>query len=170
MAESTQPPMGPAQVDVSVKLTVQLELLINELQLRAELKLLTVHSTTHSLAYEVIFVHVHKRDMKALWAGLCWDALVLHQETIKASQTATGLLHNRIRHFNEHLLVDGSSALLTCNEAGHCYRNHSSKQHFWMYLKRWVWIQVQTQCGSLHLFLNCRCLFTSLSMLRFNST
>lgn len=58
--------MGPAQVDVSVKLTVQLELLINELQLRAELKLLTEHSTTHSLAYEVIFVHVHKRDMKAL--------------------------------------------------------------------------------------------------------
>lgn len=116
-----------------------------ELELRTDLKeqTLPVLSTIHRLAYEVLFMHLHKEMWKPYELGFA-EMQFLHQETIKESLAATGLLHNRIRHFNELLLVHGSSALLICNEAGHCYRNHANKKHFWMYLRRWVWIEMQT--------------------------
>lgn len=50
--------MDPAQVEASVKVTAELELLRCELEPRTDLKALT--STTPRLAYEVIFMHLHK--------------------------------------------------------------------------------------------------------------
>lgn len=162
-SSSLEPPMDHAQLEVSLHDWSFSCMIWNWKQ---PLKRLQAHSTTHRPADEVIFMRFHKEMRKPDELGFI-ETQFLHQETIKESQAATGLLHNRIRHFNELLLVRGSSALLICNEAGHCYRNHSSRQCFWMYLRRWVWIEMQTNCGSAQLFLNCRSLFALLSMLQF---